>query len=305
MKAFDCTNISVVEDMTHEFKSSLFFKAGSSMVSDEQMDVITKTLASMMNKDGGILYVGVNDRGAAVNSVTDEYQYLNSIPPYPNNYYGANQDGYKRFILDWVSKNLGNFAATLLSFDFEKVGDVVICKINVARSRVPVWFDNKLLFVRADASTRLLRGADITSFILNIDKEDFIKASQNEKDAFQKRMAEIKSIERPSNHIMVVYPNGEYIHEKSDVDTMLEVIHRAGTEDVMKLGLTGRAGKGNTPYVPFIGKDVYLDNQANLSKTQRELDGYLVFVKTGTGDKIATLTEISNALGLNLHIERY
>ena len=305
MNDYSSANVGKYESTTIEFKTSLIFKAGVSLVSDEQIDVITKTISSMMNMEGGELYLGVNDKGFATNSIYDEFQYLNALVPYPNYYYSTNIDGYKRFILDWVSKNLGNFATTLLSFDFERYNGVLICKVNIKKSNVPVWFKQSFLYVRTDASTRQLRGGDITSFILQINKNDFIKATQNDQAAFKKRLAEIKSNEVSNGHILVVYPNGEYIHEKTDVDTLLAVIHKAGIEEVKKLGLAGRIGKGKTPYVPFISNEVYLDNVNNAGKTQRELDGYLVFVKTGVGEKISKLTEISNGLGLNLHIEKY
>ena len=71
------------------------------------------------------------------------------------------------------------------------------------------------------------------------------------------------------------------------------------------MGLTGRAGRGDTPYVPFIGDDVYLDNTEKATKTQTELDGQMVFVKYGVGDILSKINEISNRLGLNLHVEIY
>lgn len=298
-------HIGVIEDVNTEFKTSLFFRAETSALSDEQIDVITRTIASMMNMNGGTLYLGVNDKGYATNSVTEEYQYLNTFLPYPNNVYSPSYDGYKRFILDWINKNLGNFATTLVSLDFVDYNGIVICKINIKKSRTPIWFKFTSLYVRADASTRQLRGNDITNFIMQIDKEDFLKANNNDKQAFRKRLDEIKKNEPRNDHILVVYPNGEYIHEKKDVDTLLAVIHKAGVEDVKKLGLVGRNGRGKTPFVPFIGEEIYLDGADHSGKTQHELDGYLVFTKTATGEKISKLTEISNGLGLNLHIERY
>lgn len=297
-------HIDAIEGVSTEFKTSLFFKAGgASFISEEQVDVITKTIASMMNKEGGHLYIGINDEGYATSSITEEFQYLNTIPPYVTNVYPTNYDGYKRFILDWICKNLGNFASTLVSIDFKDYNGVIVCIVNIKKSNAPIWFKLSSLYVRSDASNRLLRSNDITNFIMQIDKDEFLKANDKDKAAFQKRLEEIKAKEQSNGRILVVYPNGEYIHEKKDVDTLLAVIHKAGIEEVRNLGLTGRRGKGTTPYVPFISENIYLDNTENVGKTQRELDGYLVFVKTGQGDKISKLTEISNMLGLNLHIQ--
>ena len=133
-------SIGAQESATVEFKTSLFFKAGSSVVDESQMDVITRTIASMMNMEGGSLYIGVNDRGQASKSINDEFGLLNLNPPYHNNAYPTNLDGYKRFILDWVSKNLGNFATTLLSFEVAHSVDVFVCRIDIKKSKVPIWF---------------------------------------------------------------------------------------------------------------------------------------------------------------------
>lgn len=295
-------HVNAHESTTVEFKTSLVYRAGSSEIDEEQMNVITRTIASMMNMQGGSLYVGVNDKGVASDSVTVEFNYLNAIPPYPKYYYSANHDGYKRFILDWISKNLGSFATTLVSFEFLAYHDITVCRIDIKKSKVPVWFKQTALYVRADASTRQLRGNDITSFIMQIDKDDFVKATADESAEFQKRLKEIKEQENPTGHLMVVYPDGDYIHEKFNYATMMEVIRRAGVVDVMNLSITGHSGKGKTPYVPLVSTTRYSDKSG---KTQHELGDYLVLTKIGVGEMISALTQISNGLGLNLHIEKY
>jgi len=293
------------EGISREFKTSLFYRASDSMASEEQMDVITRTIASMMNTAGGTLYVGVDDSGNATHSIEKEFPYMNTFPPYERNRYPLNTDGYKRFITDWVGRNLCNFATTLIAFDFQDIDGVIICAIAIKKSKVPIWFKQVALYVRADASTRQLRGNDITSFIMQIDLADLQTAARKDEDAISQRLKTIKEALRPSNRILVVYPNGEYIYEKSNRGTLLEVIRRAGVKEVKQLGLTGRAGRGDTPYVPFIGDDVYLDNAEKATKTQTELDGQMVFVKYGVGDILSKINEISNRLGLNLHVEIY
>ena len=302
MITYPTLRVDAHESTTVEFKTSLVYRAGSSEIDEEQMDVITRTIASMMNMLGGTLYLGVNDKGFASNSVTVEFNYLNAIPRFPKYYYSANHDGYKRFILDWISKNLGSFATTLVSFEFLAYQDITVCRIDIKKSKVPVWFKQTALYVRADSSTRQLRGNDITSFIMQMDKDDFVKATADDTAKFQKRLAEIKKQEAPSNRLMVVYPNGDYIHEKYNYATMMEVIRRAGVVDVMNLSITGHQGKGTTPYVPLVSTAPYKDKTG---RTQHELDGYLVLTKISTGQMISSLTQISNGLGLNLYIEVY
>ena len=297
--------LGVAESTTVEFKTSLFFQPGANLPGEQQIQTIIRTIGSFMNAEGGSLYLGVNDSGVASNSITGEMQYLNAFPPYPNNSYPTNKDGYKRFILDWAGKLLGNFATILLSFEFQDFGFVQICKVNITKSKVPVWFDGNGLFVRTDASTRQLRGNDITNFIAQVDKADLAAAKLADQNAFQARLKKIKSQIPAKDHILVVYPNGDYVYEKNNVETMLEVIRRAGLQNVMNLGLVGRSGKGNTPFVPFIGTTQYFDNAQLQSKTQCEVNGFYIFKKYGTGDIMSKLTDISNGLGLGLYIERY
>lgn len=302
MITYPTLRVNAHESTTVEFKTSLLYHAGSSEIDEEQMNVITRTIASMMNMQGGSLYIGVNDRGFASDSVTVEFNYLNVIPPYPKYCYSTNHDGYKRFILDWISKNLSTFATTLVSFEFIAYQDITVCRIDIKKSKVPVWFKETALYVRADSSTRQLRGNDVTNFIMQVDKDDFVKAATDESAEFQKRLAEIKQQEAPTDRLMVVYPNGDYIHEKYNYATMLEVIHRAGVVDVMNLSITGHQGKGKTPYVPLVSTFPYMDKSG---KTQHELDGKLVLTKISRGEMISALTQISNGLGLNLYIEEY
>lgn len=298
--------ITASEGKTVEFKTSLFYKAGLSCIDSEQLSVITRTIAAFMNAEGGKLYIGVNDNGVPVNSVDDEYQYMSQFPPFYGNKYSYNEDGYRRFILDWVAKLLGNYASLLVSVDFVRMGYVKVCVVTVKKSKAPVWFDQTELYVRADASNRRLRGNDITNFFIQMDPEEVKKKQLEESNSRDRRLAEIKSnLTSANGKLLVVYPNGDFIHGKNNVETMLEVIHRAGVKEVASLGLTGRKGKGSTPFIPFIGTVEYFDNASKTAKTQSELDGYLVFKKYAAGDIVSKIVEISNGLGLQLHVEVY
>lgn len=299
-------SVGATENTTTEFKSSLFFRPGIHIAGDEQMDVITRTIASLINTEGGDLWIGVDDNGFASDSIIGEYQYLNSFPPYLGNSYPLNHDGYKRFISDWVALNLGNFAVSLLSFDFLTFGSVEVCKVHAKKSNAPVWFKRDFFYVRSDASTRQLRGNDITCYMLNVDKSVFASAQQANKAAADKVIADIKATKtKPQGTLLVVYPDGSFIHESSSVAAMLKVIHKAGIDNVINLSLAGRAGRAGTPYVPFIGNVLHNTGAGSVNKSQKLLDGYLVFVKYSVGEILTKVTEISNGLGLGLHVELY
>ena len=291
---------NIRENKSVEFKTSLFYTAGEEKSGVDQIGVIVRTLAAFMNSEGGVLYIGLNDNGIPSADIVAEYRLMNHYPAYMNAAYSLNEDGYKRFVQDWVAKWLGNYAVSLLEFEFSNEGVIKVCKISVAKSYMPVWFNREDLYVRCDASTRRLKGDDVTRFYMG---------ATNLKVAEVSNMPELVSKAKghivPSakmQRILVVYPNGDYVYEKSGKATMVEVIRRAGIQNVIGLDLAGRKGNKNTPYVPFISKVEYRDNSG---ATQTMEGDYFIFSKYSTGDLIEKLNQISLGLGLGLHIEKY
>lgn len=309
------------ESETLEFKSSLFFQAGIHEPSQDQVEkTITRVIASFMNQKGGTLYIGVDDNGYPVKGVDEEFIYLNRFTPY-DGIYPSTEDGYSRFIMDWVVKTLSNYAGTLVSVNFEYISGVKVCRIDVRKSRLPVWHKGINLYVRADASSRQLRGSDINAFILQIDPNDIKESIDNDKATFEKRIEEIRHQEtgkKPS--LLVIFPDGTFIHENSAVGTFWKVIHRIGVKNVKDLSIAARKGNKTTPYVPLIGTNIYNDKTKTFTTlpeqfengkrlggrgTQIYVDGYCVFVKYSIGQLESVLNQISKELGLNLYIEQY
>lgn len=291
---------NIKENISVEFKTSLFYLAGLKECGIGQIEVIVRTLAAFMNSEGGDLYIGLNDRGVATADIVAEYRLMNFYPAYSNAVYGHNEDGYKRFVQDWASKLLGNYAVSLLKFDFFNEGVVKVCKVSASKSFMPVWFNRESLYVRCDGSTRRLMGDDVTQFYMTRANLKAFESSNMPELVKKAKMNIVPSAK--TNRILVVYPNGEYVYEKSARGTMLEVIRRAGISNVVGLDLAGRNGNRNTPRVPFIGKDEYRDNSG---KTQSEMGEWFVFTKYSTGDLIEKIGQISTGLGLGLHIEKY
>lgn len=287
---------SIKENRKVEFKTSLFFTANEEKLDEAQIGIIIRTLASFMNSEGGELYLGVNDKGDPSADIEEEYSLMNDYPAYKNSVYSLNEDGYKRFVQDWVAKWLGNYAVSLLEFKFYNEGGIQFCKISASKSFMPIWFNREELYVRCDASTRRLKGDDITRFYMGAKKLKVVESNMLE------LVCKAKENIVPNEKILVVYPNGEYIYERSGKATMLEVIRRAGIKNVIGLDLVGRRGNRNTPYVPFISKEEYRDNSG---ATQTREGDYFILIKYSIGDLIEKLTQISLGLGLGLHIEKY
>lgn len=298
-------NLPISERFDVEFKSSLFFRAGTQDCGEDQIGVIMRTIAGFMNAEGGDLYIGLDDKGRAVNDVENEYQYLNIFPPYASSTYTSTEDGYRRFIIDWVAREFGNYTATMLiRIDFIYKDGIKIAKVHIGKAFSVIWYKGEALYVRGDGANRRLKGDMITMYIMHIDRETWEKNKKKNENIHAAKIKEIKSgLSQPRNKLLVVYPNGNYIYESSSVNTMLEVIRRAGINEVLNLNLAGRKGKGKTPYVPFISTRQYHDNVPQDSKTQKEMDGYYVFVKYSIGDLMSKILQISDGLGLRLHVE--
>lgn len=165
----DVTSIGC-EDMHTEFKSSIVFMASTSTADIEgQLAVIMRSLAGFMNKEGGTLYVGVNDAGEPARDVSKDYPYLNTDST-DNRQYQETFDQYKNKLINKVSRVLGGpYAASLVSIE-EKVcaeNGIHYAAINVAKADYPIWYEQTELYVRCDNSTRRFKGDAITKFILS------------------------------------------------------------------------------------------------------------------------------------------
>lgn len=290
----------IKENRAVEFKTSLFYTAGNEKSGEDQIGVIVRTLAAFMNSEGGALYIGLDDKGTPSADITAEFKFMNYYPAYQNSVYSFGEDGYKRFIQEWVLRWLGIDAVKLLTFEFFNEGIIKVCKITAAKSVIPIWFNRVDLYVRCDASTRRLREDDVTRFYLW-----FANINVAEDSNMSELVSRAKSNIVPSakaQSILVVYPNGDYVYEKSGKATMVEVIRRAGIHNVIALDLAGRKGNKKSPYVPFIGKEEYRDNSGPTQTVEGE---YFIFSKYSTEDLIDKLNHISLGLGLGLHIEKY
>ena len=156
-----------IEDMHHEFKSSIAFPAGDTKEDmEQQLSVLMHSIAGFMNKEGGTLYIGVNDSGEPYKDVSEEYQYLNddSKDSYT---YKANADHYILKLINKIHKDLGGYAASLANIRLEKANGVTYAAIDVSKADSVVWYQNTELYVRCGNSTRRMVGDNITKFILS------------------------------------------------------------------------------------------------------------------------------------------
>jgi len=168
------------EDHFSEFKSSALW---SSKLSNEDIKkskspevkqfgrsaskvILAKTLAGFLNTDGGHLVVGVKEnKGGGEDEmigVESEYFKLND----------KCDDGYRRMLVDSVFKpyfpsEIFNHINDYMKITFKKVSSKTLCVIKVNKSDIKVFLtlnNVEKFFIRVDASTRQITGAEIVDF---------------------------------------------------------------------------------------------------------------------------------------------
>ena len=226
-----------VEDDQHEFKSSIAFPAGgSSEDMEQQLMVLMQTIAGFMNKDGGYLYIGVNDAGEPYKDVSTEFQYLNDDST-DSFVYSETYDHYKLKLTNKIFKDLGAYAATLVDISFAKENGVTYAIIKIEKAISVVWYQGKALYVRCNNCTRRMFGNHITNFILSrIDKGQFVnlvnqpvKTTLNPVVSVSSSTVAIgKSIPVSKNIVawryLSLYDNGQWMLSKKSVGVQSDMI---------------------------------------------------------------------------------
>jgi hypothetical protein len=152
------------ETDTIEFKSSIVYPAGNIDPDiDQQIKIITKTIAGFQNANGGKLYIGVNDSGDVV-GIEHDFQHLNSSEV--DNYtYPLNIDGYQNKLRVSIKNLLGNISNSKVRIDFDSNDGKTYCIVDVKPCDYPIFMQSIKLFQRAGNMTQLLRDEEITYFI--------------------------------------------------------------------------------------------------------------------------------------------
>lgn len=148
-----------------EFKSSIVFTpADINPKIDEQIKTIMKTIAGFMNKDGGTLYLGVNDAGV-VCGIESDFKYLNTSETDKYKYH-QNQDGYELKIRESIKQHLTNASlGNLVTLEFKQEGDMIYCIVAIKQSKYPVFYNGTKLYQRMGNQTNLLKDFEIYLFI--------------------------------------------------------------------------------------------------------------------------------------------
>ena len=131
-----------------EFKSSLRWDRNLGKVNKALELVIAKTLCGMMNQDGGLLFIGVDDDGG-IAGIEDDFKTLKH----------ENWDGFQQRIIALAASNLGGQNVGLLRSHCVLAEGKAVAVIQVAPAPTPVFCKDgnaQRYYLRAGNTTREL-----------------------------------------------------------------------------------------------------------------------------------------------------
>lgn len=249
------------ESEVSEFKTSILFTAEGKYNPKEQMSEILRGINSLMNTNGGTLYVGVNDSGYGVGVEGDLIEYK------------QNKDEYKRAISDAVALEWGNIVLTtyIESIDFDADNpDKDVLVIKVRRNETGLPYEGKW-FVRKVSGKRRLSEDEFNEY-------KKIGRPQNDAPVNSTAITDVKEPE-PSENIISLVSESQFIKSKEDgikTSRLRENVLADYEENYVEpIGYFRFLGSGK--FKKFTNYDYNEDESLlTLVVKEEEKDGYLV-----------------------------
>ena len=150
--------IAKEETFEVEFKSTARWNLQEGCKDKRMEDAVVKTIAGFLNADGGTLFIGVGDDRQIIGLGYD----LTLVKP-------ANADGLVNWLTTHLIGALKLPAVMRTRTRIDKVAGDAICRIDVARSSVPVVARmsdrDEVFWVRANNSTRNLPEPEVAEYV--------------------------------------------------------------------------------------------------------------------------------------------
>lgn len=155
-----------------EFKETFLVDVKNGRVEKFLIHEVLKTVAAFLNTDGGTLLIGVDDNGEPV-GLSRDIESLNGK---------KSEDAFVLRLTSSLKQSLGIAAAQMAHTYVERVGDATICRVEVSRSREPVYLtadkgkdgrgnmqkDEQALYIRVNNESVILSNPrDIATWIKN------------------------------------------------------------------------------------------------------------------------------------------
>jgi hypothetical protein len=133
-----------------EFKSSLRWDYEQNCVNKNLVWAVVKGISAFMNTEGGVVLIGVDNKGSVVGIEKD----LESLSK-------SNIDGFRLALAQGVDDNLGAEFIRNITIDFAQRGERQVCIVRVQKSNKPAYIKGKTgkdkeFYIRTDNSSRPL-----------------------------------------------------------------------------------------------------------------------------------------------------
>lgn len=144
-----------------EFKQSLRWDIRQGALNTKLEDIVIKTLAAFANRQGGTLLIGVADDGSIPGISLD----LDT--------FGGSADKFELHLTNLLANHFGQaFKAARIGVSFPRVGEMTVCRVDIQRSRTPVWVKladrsgtvTERLFVRSGNSSQELSPSQAAAY---------------------------------------------------------------------------------------------------------------------------------------------
>jgi type I restriction enzyme R subunit len=141
-----------------EFKSTARWDLREGKPNKAMEDAVVKTVAGLLNTDGGTLLIGVDNSGAPV-GLDHDYQ---RVQP-------KNGDGFVNWLTTQLINALGytpvaRIRARIITFQGKD-----ICRVDVAGHTEPVWAktskETRIFFARFNNSTRAIPDDEVNDYV--------------------------------------------------------------------------------------------------------------------------------------------
>jgi hypothetical protein len=141
-----------------EFKSSARWDYRAGSINKVLESVIVKSTAGFLNAKGGVLLIGVDDKGVAI-GLQQDYGTLSTRP---------NRDGYEQLLISLYSTSFGRDVSASLAISFCEIAGQDICVVQIPKSSKPVYVadgNRERLFIRMGNTTQELNTKESVAYV--------------------------------------------------------------------------------------------------------------------------------------------
>ena len=139
-----------------EFKETFKLNVYSQQADPRLEDSALKTIVAFLNTEGGELLIGIDDSGQ-IKGVDSEIE----------KFFKNNTDKYLLYFADKLKARIGQGHSSLVEFDLVKVEKVQVLHVQVQRSEISCFLDNKDYYVRQGPRSDKLEGPDLEKHLRN------------------------------------------------------------------------------------------------------------------------------------------